>query len=129
MNNFFYILKTLGVKCSYSYAKDRFLAQERNHTLWGIKKLLEHYGVQVTAVKSEAKSLSDMNYPFVCQLPKEGAVAIVRTPEYTDAFLDQWNGVALLCDASRAKEPHYLWHKLNEKVIYGFSKMALCRND
>lgn len=57
MTNFFYILKALGVKCSYSYAKDRFLAQERNHTLWGIKKLLEHYGVQVTAVKSEAKSL------------------------------------------------------------------------
>ena len=52
MNNFFYILKTLGVKCSYGYMKDRFLAQERNHTLWGIKKLLEHYGVQVTAVRN-----------------------------------------------------------------------------
>ena len=125
MTNFFYILKALGVKCSYSYAKDRFLAQERNHTLWGIKKLLEHYGVQVTAVKSEAKSLSDVTYPFVCQLPKEGAVVIVRIPEDPDTFLEQWNGVALLCDASRAKEPHYLWHKLNEKVVYGFSKMAL----
>ncbi|MEE0876849.1 MAG: cysteine peptidase family C39 domain-containing protein, partial [Fibrobacteraceae bacterium] len=112
MNNFFYILKALGVECSYSYAKDRFLAQERNHTLWGIKKLLEHYGVQVTAVKSEAKSLSDVTYPFVCQLPKEGAVAIVRMPENPEVFLEQWNGVALLCDASRAKEPHYLWHKL-----------------
>ena len=58
-------------------------------------------------------------------MPKEGAVVIVRIPEDPDTFLEQWNGVALLCDASRAKEPHYLWHKLNEKVVYGFSKMAL----
>ena len=125
MNNFLYILKTLGVKCSYNYTKDRFFAQERNHTLWGIKKLLEHYGVQVMAVKSAAKSLSDVTYPFVCQLQEEGVVAIDRMPKNPDAFLEQWNGVALLCDASHAKEPHYLWHKLKEMVVYGFSWMAL----
>ena len=58
-------------------------------------------------------------------MPKEGAVVIVRIPDDPDTFFEQWNGVALLCDASRAKEPHYLWHKLKDMVEYRFSWMAL----
>ena len=125
MRNFFHILNQLGIRHTFDYPRDLFLAQERNHTLWGIKKLLEHYGVKVTAVKSEAKSLSDITYPFVCQLSKEGMVAIPHEPKNLEAFIEQWNGVALLCDASHAKEPHYLWHKLKENIEYALPWITL----
>ena len=117
MRNFFYLLKNLGVRYSFAYTRDLFLAQEHNNTLWGIKKLLEHYGVKVTAVKSEAKSMDDITYPFVCLLSKEGMVAITHEPEDLETFKEKWNGYALLCDATGAKEPHYLWHKMNETIV------------
>ena len=125
MRNFYYILKSLGVKVSFEYTRDLFLAQERNHTLWGIKKLLEHYGIKVTAVKSETKSLDDVTYPFVCQLSQEGMVANTREPKNPEAFIGQWNGIALLCDASHAKEPHYLMHKLKENIKYALPWITL----
>ncbi len=125
MRNFIYILKDLGVRYSFIYTRDLFLAQERNNTLWGIKKLLEHYGVKVTAVKSEAKSLSDITYPFVCLLSKEGMVAVTHEPKNLEDFMAQWNGVALLCDTSRAKQPHYLWHKLKENIEYALPWITL----
>ena len=118
MRNFFYILKTLGVKCSFDYTRDLYYAQEKNHSLWGVKKLLEHYGVKVTPVLSEAKSIDALDYPFVCQT-KEGMMAFTRPPKDIPAFLEQWDGYALLCDASHAKEPHYIWHKLKECFVYG----------
>ena len=73
MNKFFYILKDLGVKCSNSYAKDRSLAQERNHTLWGIKKLLELLmpAGLVTVLKSNDILQDDLSMTIVRGLCKD----------------------------------------------------------
>ena len=125
MRNFYYILKSLGVKFNFIYTRDLFLAQERNQTLWGMKKLLEHYGIKVTAVKSATRSLDDVTYPFVCQLSQEGLVAITHEPKDLEEFIEQWNGYALLCDVSHAKEPHYYRHKLKEKIEYALPWITL----
>ena len=125
MRNFYYILKNLGVKFNFVYTRDLFLAQERNQTLWGMKKLLEHYGIKVTAVKSATRSLDDVTYPFVCQLSQEGLVAITHEPKDLEEFIEQWNGYALLCDVSHAKEPHYYRHKLKEKIEYALPWITL----
>ena len=124
MRNFFHILNQLGIRHTFDYPRDLFLAQGRNRTLWGMKKLLERYGVKVTAIKSESKSLEDISYPFVCQMP-EGMFAFSQAPKGSGAFREQWDGYALLCDTSRAKEPYYLWHKLKEVFVYGLPWIAL----
>ena len=113
MDNLYEILGSLGIKWTYSYATELIRNQEKVNTLWGVKKVLEHYGVKVTGVKSEARSLNDMEYPFVC-LTAEGFVAITKPVEDPQEFEKDWNGYALLCDASQAKEPHYKWHKFRD---------------
>ncbi|MBR5835157.1 MAG: hypothetical protein IKY66_03240 [Bacteroidales bacterium] len=97
------ILNALGVKWTYPYASEVIRNQEKVNTLWGIKKVLEHYGVKVTGVKSQNKSLKDMTYPFVC-LGSEGFVAVTKEIDDPKTFEEDWNGYALLCDASQAKE-------------------------
>lgn len=92
--------------------------------MWGCKQLLEHFGVEVTAVKYEVKSLEDLTYPFVYQSP-EGLVAVTQPPKDPEAFCNEWDGYVLLCDASRAREPHYHWHKLNEVFVYHLKWIAL----
>ena len=53
MNPFFDIMNGLGIRCNESYAKDLFYAQGMGFTLLGIKRMLEHYGVKVQAVRAE----------------------------------------------------------------------------
>jgi uncharacterized membrane protein len=124
MDSLYGILNGLGIKWTYTYTSEVIRNQEKINSLWGIKKVLEHYGVKVTGVKSEGKSLRDMQYPFVCLGP-EGFVVITKEMEDPQAFEKDWNGYALLCDASQAKEPHYKWHKLRDKVSDSIPKVLV----
>ena len=124
MDNLYEILGSLGIKWTYSYATELIRNQEKVNTLWGVKKVLEHYGVKVTGVKSEARSLNDMEYPFVC-LTAEGFVAITKPVEDPQEFEKDWNGYALLCDASQAQEPHYRWHRVKDSIIDSIPKVLI----
>lgn len=124
MRNFFFILKNLGIRHSFDYPKDLFLAQDRSTSLWGCKKLLERFGVQVTAIKSERKSLEDVSYPFVYQTD-EGLETLTREPSDPESFCQGWDGYALLCDVSHAREPYYLWHKLSDFFAYRLNWLAM----
>ena len=124
MDNLYGILGSLGIKWTYSYATELIRNQEKVNTLWGVKKVLEHYGVKVTGVKSEARSLNDMEYPFVC-LTAEGFVAITKPVEDPQEFEKDWNGYALLCDASQAQEPHYRWHRVKDSIIDSIPKVLI----
>lgn len=111
MRNFFYILEGLKIPHSFQYTRDLFLNQTRSGTLWGVKQMLEKYGVEVTAVKVGTKSLDDISYPFVYQ-GEDGCYTLTDKPENPEDFEKKWNGVALLCDTSKAHEPYYLLHKI-----------------
>lgn len=124
MDNLYEILGSLGIKWTYSYATELIRNQEKVNTLWGVKKVLEHYGVKVTGVKSEARSLNDMEYPFVC-LTAKGFVAITKPVEDPQEFEKDWNGYALLCDASQAQEPHYRWHRVKDSIIDSIPKVLI----
>ena len=124
MDSLYGILNGLGIKWTYTYTSEVIRNQEKINSLWGIKKVLEHYGVKVTGVKSEGKSLRDMQYPFVCLGP-EGFVVITKEMEDPQAFEKDWTGYALLCDVSQAKEPHYKWHKLRDKVSDSIPKVLV----
>lgn len=113
MRDFFHILKDLDIKHSFLYSRDLFLNQSRNRSLWGIKQLLEKYNVKVTAVKVESNSLDNVSCPFVYQ-GEDGFYTMLHKPENPETFEQAWNGIALLCDTSKAREPHYLLHKAND---------------
>lgn len=89
MEDFFYILKNLEIPHSYHYTSELFLNQASNRTLWGIKQLLEKYGVKVTAVKVESKSIDKLSYPFVYQT-QEGFYAMTGKPEAAESFEKEW---------------------------------------
>ena len=115
MRDFYYILKDLKVRNSFRYARDLFSNQKENRSLWGIKQLLEKYGVKVTAVKVGSKSLDDITYPFVYQ-GEEGFYTMTARPADAAEFEEKWNGIALLCDTSKAGEPYYLLHKTRDII-------------
>lgn len=117
MINFFAILDGLGIRHSYVYPYELFQSQERNLTLWGCKKMLENFRVKVVPVRIESKALEEVTYPFVYQT-SEGMFVATEEPADAEAFCREWDGYALLCDTSRAREPRYLWHKLSEVFIY-----------
>ena len=120
MNPFFDIMNGLGIRCNESYAKDLFYAQGMGFTLLGIKRMLEHYGVKVQAVRAEKHTLVDIPFPLVCEW--NGRVRLLTAPPADlDAFYAQWNGYALLCDASDAQEPHYWSHFFCEKGLIAIS--------
>lgn len=107
MNPFFDIMNGLGIRCNESYAKDLFYTQGMGFTLLGIKRMLEHYGVKVQAVRAEKHTLVDIPFPLVCEW--NGRVRLLTAPPADlDAFYAQWNGYALLCDASDAQETSLL---------------------
>lgn len=124
MRNFFFILRKLKIRYSFFYSRDLFLAQENNLTLWGMKKLLEHYGVKVTAILSPDKRLEDVDYPFVYQTPN-GLMAITEEPEDAKAFTEAWDGYALLCDTAHAHEPNYLIHKIKDLLTRAFPWLTI----
>ena len=115
MGNFFYILKSLGIRFSFQYTKDLVLDQNGSMSLWGIKQLLQKYGVEITAVKVGSKSLDNISYPFVYQ-GEDGFYVMTRKPDNPEDFEKEWNGIALLCDTSKASEPYYLLHKTRDVI-------------
>lgn len=120
MNPFLHIMNGLGIRCNESYAKNLFYAQGWGFTLLGIKRMLEHYGVKVQAVRAEKNRLAGLPFPLVCEW--DGQVRLLTAPPADlEAFDAQWNGYALLCDASDAQEPHYWSHFFHEKGLIAIS--------
>ena len=124
MRNFFHILKNLGIRHSFQYTRDLFLNQTGNKSLWGIKKLLEQYNVKTTAVKVESRSLDSISYPFV-YLGDDGFHALTRKPDNPEDFEKMWNGIALICDTSKAREPHYLLHMIRDGITVAIPWIVL----
>ena len=124
MRNFFHILKNLGIRHSFQYTRDLFLNQTGNRSLWGIKKLLEQYNVKTTAVKVESRSLESISYPFV-YLGDDGFHALTRKPDNPEDFEKMWNGIALICDTSKAREPHYLLHRIRDGITVAIPWIVL----
>ena len=116
MNPFLEIMNGLGIRCNELYAKELFYVQGLGFTLLGIKRMLEHYGVKVEAVHIEKPSLDGLTFPLVCQC-NERLRLLTAPPTDLNQFYAQWNGYALLCDASGAHEPHYWSNFFREKVL------------
>ncbi|MBQ6573258.1 MAG: hypothetical protein IIX41_02940 [Bacteroidales bacterium] len=125
MENFFYILESLGVRHSFRYTVDLYSNQSGNRTLWGIKQLLQKYGVKVTAVKVESRSLEHVDFPFVFQ-GEDGFYVMTRKPEDPESFEKMWNGLALVCDTSKAREPYYILHKAKDLAYKAIPWIVLC---
>lgn len=122
-------LSRLGVAHTRAYSDARF-RRMTFHSLYGLGKLMQDYGVDTTGVSLADKSeIAELPAPFVAQM-QSGDMAIVLsagggTVRYltegteqtmpADKFADAWTGVALLAQpCSCAREPHYGRHRFAE---------------
>lgn len=131
------LLTSLEVRHTPAYSHERFRDMPFK-SLFGLKKLLEEYGVESTGVKFHSPdSLRTIPPPFLAQKGcgfvtvtgmYPGAVEYLedgeRKSEPYESFRDSWKGVALLCyPTDDAAEPDYGKHRFTE--IAGKAKTAL----
>lgn len=115
MHFFQQILVDLGIRHTVQYARPLFESERHGGSLSGVKRLLTHYGVQVSAVYADDHQLEGMPYPMV--ISHRGWPIVLRKAPAADSDINrEWDGYALLCDASHAREPHYLHNLLKQWV-------------
>lgn len=109
----------------------RALYQEHPHknNMYGLKRMLDVYGVKTLGVYVENKNLSEMNYPCILHTHGDFVIGLEcgaenirflqhgrETTLAHDAFLHTWTGNALVVqEATEAVEPDYKIH-LREEI-------------
>lgn len=107
MHFFQEILKGLKIRHTAFHVKTLIAGQTDWHTLFGVKKMLETYGVKLTAVRIASKDIAQLSYPCIA-IYQQYPTLLTSIPENVDDFKQQWNGVTLIVDENdKACEPHY----------------------
>lgn len=117
MHFFQQILYDLKIRHTVTYARPLFEAEREGGTLVGIKRLLTHYGVKVSPVYAEDHQLAGLPYPVVIS-HRGWPIVLTHEPKADSDFSREWDGYALLCDATHAHEPHYRMNYLKQRVEY-----------
>lgn len=121
MHFFQQILYDLKIRHTVVYARPLFEAERNSGSLVGIKRLLTHYGVKVSAVYAEDHQLEGLPYPIVIS-HRGWPIVLTQEPKSDSDISREWDGYALLCDASKAHEPHYLSNVFKQRVQYLFPR-------
>src|SRR5574344_735483 len=101
MHFFQQILHDLDVKYTVPYAKALFESRNDANTLYGIKKILEQFGLSFYAIKVNA--VEEIEYPCICIY--RGTIMVLKSrPEECEKLV----GEIILMDKGRAKEPGYI---------------------
>lgn len=119
-------LRALEVPCTAEYCDGRFRAMPF-HTLFGLGKTLEEFGVASRAFRFDDKAASLGSLPLPCVAVAAGQTVVLTgvTPERVsyitagrqlsiarDAFVRDWSGVAMVAYPSDgAREPGYILHR------------------
>ena len=140
-NIFVTILELLKVKHTKIFSNRYFNEHPHKYNLLGLSKMLSEYGITNAAakIKDKEKNLTEIQLPFIT--PMGGDFAVVHKIESDHVyllwrsgqrmvsvanFLEAWNGVALLVEASDSSiEPNYQEHRKTE-VLQFLIKALLC---
>ena len=123
-------LEVLEVPHTKRYTQKQYQEHPHKYNMYGLKKMLDVYGVKTIGVNVKDKNLSELNYPcilhtygdFVIGLEcKAGKVKFLQHGKETtlshDIFLQTWTGNALVIEEpTDAVEPNYKEH-LREDLI------------
>lgn len=106
-------LDLLGVPHTAAYSDEAY-AGMTFHTLFGLSKLLQSYGIDTRGIRvADTASFAAIPPPYAAQLT-DGTVALIDSvPDAS--FASRWTGVALLAvPRAGAAEPGYRRHRFRE---------------
>lgn len=120
MHFFQEILNDLNVRYTVPYAQHLFESRPDANSLYGIKKMLETFGISITAVMAE--DADGISYPCVC-VYKGLARVLKNAPKDKEVLVGK--PVLVINDMGAAREPDYLKHKVQMVLGYGMPYVAV----
>ena len=129
-------LDALDINYTRQFTRELYQEHPHKHNMYGLKKMLDVYGVKTVGVYVDSKNLSELNFPcilhthgdFVIGLDCDAnSIKFLQHGKETilahDIFLQTWTGNALVVkETTNAVEPDYKEHKRDELI----SKVKIC---
>lgn len=119
MHFFQQILNDLGVKYTVSYAKNLFESRSDANTLYGVKKMLEHFDISLTAIRMGDPL--EVTYP--CVIQDQGWIRVLRKAS-PETNLHSGAIVLLITDKGMAREPDLVKHRFQQLFRRGMPYLA-----
>lgn len=114
MHYFQQILNDLNIRYTVPYAQHLFESRSDANSLYGIKKMLETFGLSITAIMVE--DADEIKYPVVC-IYKGQIKVLQNTPAEKQELVGK--PMLLITDRGAAREPDYFEHLI--QVILGYA--------
>lgn len=119
MHFFQQILNDLKIRYTVTYARHLFESRSDANNLYGMKKMLETFGLSINAIM--AADADDVTYPCVCVY--KGYIRVLRSaPEEKDEL--EGKPVLLITDMGAAREPDYFTHLIQTILSYSMPYIA-----
>ncbi len=123
-------LEALEVNYTKSHVQSLYNEHPHKGNMYGLKKMLDTYGIKSQGVSISTKELSALNYPCILHIRGDFAIGLdcdANTITYQlqgknttvphDVFKQMWTGNALVVEETTdAFEPDYKLHQWNERV-------------
>lgn len=132
-NIFSAFLDLLNVKHTNKYTTKYFNEHPDKYNMLGLTKMLEHYGVHATGVRTNIKeeAISEIKVPFIAHLTVDFVVVEIITKDKItylwhgerstipmEEFIEVWSGTVLLAGADENSiEPEYQKHRQEELIV------------
>lgn len=126
-----YFLDALDINYTKHFIRTLYQEHPHKYNMFGLKKMLDVYGVRTIGVRIESKDLSSLNYPCILHIHGDFVVGldcksdIVRFLQHGkettlsyDVFRQAWTGNALVVqETTDAIEPEYKEHRRDELMF------------
>ncbi len=125
-----FFLDALDVRYTSNFANSLYNEHPHKGNMFGLKKMLDVYGVKSVGVRIDTKELTRLNYPCILHIHgdfviglhcDEDALTYLQKEKKTtishDVFNRMWTGNALVVEKTTdAVEPSYKQHKMDERI-------------
>ena len=123
-----YFLDAIEVRYNKQFADKLYYEHPHRYNMYGLKKMLDVYGVKTLGVRIDSKDLLSLNYPCILHTYGNFAIGLdcgadtitflqngKRVTISHDAFKQTWTGNALVVEeTTEADEPDYKSHHREE---------------
>lgn len=125
-----YFLDALDINYTKHFIRTLYQEHPHKYNMFGLKKMLDVYGVRTLGVRIESKDLSSLNYPCILHIHGDFVIGLdcdtdtvtflqhgKKTTVGHDMFRQMWTSNALVVqETTDAAEPDYKEHQRNELV-------------
>lgn len=128
-----YFLDALDINYTKHFVRTLYQEHPHKYNMFGLKKMLDVYGVRTLGVRIKSKDLSSLNYPCILHIHGDFVIGLdcdantftflqhgKKTTVDHDMFRRMWTANALVVqETTDATEPDYKEHQRNELVAIG----------